>query len=288
VKPVLAMLAIPAAVGWIGPRAAVVEQRVYVTVADAKGTPIRNLSASNFQVAVDDVRQTIVAVAPAAEPVSALLLTDRLGSNSDYRPADLQDAVGEFVSRLKSSQPQSRFALTTFDGVVVQGTSFSSDTSALSKTIGRMTAITDAPLVDALTAACGAMRLAPSDRRAILLVFASYRPDQGKTRTDVTSQTCRQSGASLWSLEARASDGRNFPNPAREMAVDQISLWSGGLRELVTTAASLRVLAGRVADLIGAQYAITYSPGTGSADSRLTVGVNVRDAFVLAPMWASR
>ena len=54
----------------------------------------------------------------------------------------------------------------------------------------------------------------------------------------LASEMCRLSGASLWTLEARASDGRNLRNAAREMAVDQISQWSGGMHELITTARS--------------------------------------------------
>jgi hypothetical protein len=264
------------------------EQRVYVTIADAKGTPIRGLTAADFSIQIDDAKQTIVSVTPAAEPASVLILTDRLGQTSDYRPSDLQRAVRSFSARLRDGGADPRFALTTFEGVVVQAAKFGDAGADLQKILGRLTPVTSAPLVEALTDACRTVRFAPTPRRVILLLFAAYRPDEGQTRVDVASEMCRLSGASLWTLEARASDGRNLRNPAREMAVDRISQWSGGMHELVTTARALDATAAIMANLIAAQYVITYTPGGGHDQSRLTVGVGVRDAFVLAPMWASR
>jgi hypothetical protein len=40
-------------------------------------------------------------------------------------------------------------------------------------------------------------------------------------------------------VEARASDGRNYPNPARERIVDDVSRMSGGMREYVKHATGL-------------------------------------------------
>lgn len=284
-----ASLLILAALGlWPAGQTAGVERRVHVVIADAKGVPVRGLTAADFSVQVDDVRQTIVSVEPATDPPSVLILTDRLGQTSDYRPADLQRAVGNFIKRLRATHADSRFALTTFEGVLVQAVKFSDQQADLVQMLGRLTPVTSAPLVEALTDACRTVRFAPTTRRAILLMFAAYRPDEGLTRNDIASEMCRLSGASLWTLEARASDGRNLRNAAREMAVDQISQWSGGMHELITTARMLDATAAVMAELIASQYVITYSPGGGTPQSRLTVGVNARDAFVLAPLWATR
>ena len=69
------------------------------------------------------------------------------------------------------------------------------------------------------------------------------------------------SGASLWAVEARASDGRNYPNPARERIVEDVSRMSGGMREYVSTAAALDSLSRLMGDLVASQYAITFAGG---------------------------
>ena len=48
---------------------------------------------------------------------------------------------------------------------------------------------------------------APTERRAILNLFAAYRPDLSTIRTDEVGRALRQSGASLWSIDVVASTG---------------------------------------------------------------------------------
>ena len=263
--------------------------QVYVTVADQQGRPVTGLTAADFFVRIDDTIQEVVAATRATEPASVLLLTDRLGTTSDYRPGDLQRALRGFLGVLGSADARSQFALTTFDGIVLQVAPFGASPGLVDRALNRLTVSgNDAPLVDALTDACRTVARAPTPRRAILLVFAAFRADHGNPRSDITEGACRQSGASLWTLEARASDGRNYPNPAREMVVDGISRSSGGLHELVTTSEQLAGLASVMAGLIASQYVVTYGPGGGTARSRLTVGVRREHVIVLAPTWLDR
>lgn len=263
---------------------------VYVSVADAQGRPVRGLTAADFFVQVDETVQTVVTAGPATDPLSVVLLTDRLGVTSDYRPDDLRRALAGFLRVVRHDQPAPNIALTTFDDIVVQAARFGATPEVVDEALDRMTVTgNDAPLVDALADACRTARVfSPTRRRAILLVFAAFRPDRGNPRPDVAGRSCRQSGASIWALEARASDGRNYPNPAREAAVDEVSRSSGGLHELVTTSSRLAGLAEIMAELIAGQYAVTYRPGGGTSDSRLTVGVRREDVIVLAPTWMDR
>lgn len=264
-------------------------ERVYVTVADAQGRPVTGLGADDFFLELDGTRQEVISVEPASEPLSVVVLTDRLGLNSDFRASDLQRALQRYADTVRAGAPDSRIALTTFDGIVVRVVRFDGAAATLDRELGRLTVVSrDAPFVDALGDACSMMEGAPTGRRAILIVFAAYRPDQGNPRPDLTGRTCRQSGASVWALEARSPDGRNYPSPAREMVVDQVSQASGGMHELVTTAAQLEGLAGIFANLLASQYAVTFGPGGGTAESQLTVGVRRTDVFVLAPSWRAR
>ena len=62
------------------------QQKIYVAVADNRGRPVRGLTAADFRIAIDDTVQEIVSVAPATEPLSIVLLTDRLGLEAAYTP----------------------------------------------------------------------------------------------------------------------------------------------------------------------------------------------------------
>ncbi len=285
-RALLAVVFAGAALGWSTGVAAPATTRIYVVVADAKGLPVLGLPASAFFVELNGKPVEIVSAGPASEPASILLLTDRLGQTSDYRPADLRKALRSFVEVSSDGRIETKFALTTFDQIVTAVAKFPSSPAEAGRVIDKLVgSALDAPFVDALSDACTTASASPTDRRIIFVVYASYRPDHGLSRIDATAESCRGSGASLWAVEARASDGRNYPNPARERIVDDVSRMSGGMREYVNAATGLDSLSRLMGTLVASQYAITFASGPTNIDSKLTVGVKRTGVFVMAPTW---
>src|SRR5579884_2545246 len=72
-----------------------------VTVQDASGQQVGNLSASAFEVYEDGKRQDIRYFAPVSTPYSILLLFDRSGSTQDQWPL-MQRAVAGFILTLRA------------------------------------------------------------------------------------------------------------------------------------------------------------------------------------------
>lgn len=269
-------------------RAGLAQEHVYVTVVDGKGRPITDLNASDFVVEIDGVAQEIIRAERATVPPSILLLTDRLGLNSTYTPFDLSQALRDFVKAIRAGSPESRFGLTTFDGPVVQVTKFTSAPAELDRALGRLSSVTPtAALLDALSDASRQLTAAPTDRRMVLVVVASYRVDQSGLGTDLTGEQLRMSKASMWAVEVRAETG-NFSNQAREEILDTGSRLSGGLRDVVSSRSGIGYSCKRFAELILAQYDVTYAPARGTGRSRLAVGVKGSGRRVLAPSWLSR
>ena len=260
--------------------------RVYVVVADPRGQPVLGLPASAFFVQLNGKPVEVVSAAPATEPASILLLTDKLGQTADYRPADLRKALRSFVEVSSDGRVETKFALTTFDQVVTAVAKFPSSPAEAGRVIDRLVgSALDAPFVDALAEACTTASFSPTDRRIIFAVYATYRPDRGLARIDATAESCRGSGASLWAVEARASDGRNYNNPARERIADDVSRMSGGMREYANTATGLDSLSRLMGALVASQYAITFEAAATTIESKLTVGVKRTGVIVMAPTW---
>ena len=84
---------------------------VDVTVQDAGGNTINDLSAESFTVHENGVRQEIVHFLPVATPYNVLLLFDRSGSTQG-KWVLMQRAVAGFIANLR---PQDRVAIATFD-----------------------------------------------------------------------------------------------------------------------------------------------------------------------------
>src|SRR5262249_17139303 len=85
-----------------------------VTVQDAAGRPLNDLSADTFTVYENGIKQEIVYFLPVSTPYHILLLFDRSGSTQD-KWLVMQRAVAGFIASLR---PQDRIGIATFDETV--------------------------------------------------------------------------------------------------------------------------------------------------------------------------
>jgi len=264
-------------------------QRIYVTVVDAKGKPVTGLTKEDFTIRLGQEPQEVLGLAPAVEPASVVILTDRLGLNSTYTPFDVGQALRDFARAIRAANPESRIALTTFDGTVVQVTKFTSAFAETDRALGRLITNSEgAALFDALSAVCQAMRSAPTDRRIIFTLFAAYRPDLSTLQPEHVREMLRRSAAGLWVVEVRQVPGSNITNPAREQVLDHGSRMSGGLREIVSSRSGVSAATKRMAELMLGQYVLSYGPGGGTSQTQLIVEVKRPGVRVLAPGWTTR
>jgi hypothetical protein len=267
------------------------DARVYVAVADSRNRPVTDLAAADVFVSIDDQPQEVASVAPATEPVSVVVLTDRLGLEPAYGPPDLQRGLAAFVKVVRTASPESKFALTTFDGPVVRVSSFATPAAEFDRTIGRLSTVArDGALLDALTDACKTLAEAPSRRRVIFALFAGYRSETSTATVELVAQLLRQSGASFWALEAQTAAGDSFGNANRELVVDRASRLSGGMRDIVASAVGVESSARRMGELVASQYVVTYRPldtarGTPGGNGVRKVGVKRSGLKVYAPSW---
>ena len=263
--------------------------RVYVSVADNKGKPLAGLTAADFKIAIDDKEQEVLSVAPATEPVDAVIITDRLGLDPAYSSFTVQHALSGFVKGIRSV-PDSRIALTTFDGPVVRITGFNSPATELNKAIGRLsTTAIESGMLNAVVDACEILRDSKTDRKVIFAMFAAYRADTSNAWNDKAVMTMWQSNASLWALEVQSIGGASGGNAGREEVASLGSRMSGGMHVSVASAVGLSNQAQLMATLIAKQYAIDYAPGTDpNTSSRRKIAVNRNGARILFPTWVAR
>ena len=289
----LASLAIVLALLTIGRPATVNGQagrsRVYVSVADSKGKPVAGLTAADFKIAIDDKEQEVLSVAPATEPVDVVIITDRLGLDPAYSNFTVQHALSGFVKGIRTV-PDSRIALTTFDGPVVRITGFNTPPAELNKAIGRLaTNAVESGLLNAVVDACELLSESKTDRRVIFAMFAAYRADTSNAWNDKSMMTMWRSNASLWALEVQSIGGAVGGNAGREEVVGLGSRLSGGMHVNVASAVGLSNQAQLMATLISKQYVINYAPGSDpNTASRRRIAVNRNGVKILFPTWVAR
>ena len=289
----LASLTIALAIPAIGPPGAVkalaAPGRVYVSVADNKGKPVSGLTVADFKIAIDDKEQEVLSVAPATEPVDVVIITDRLGLDPAYSNFTVQHALSGFVKGIRTV-PDSRIALTTFDGPVVRITGFNSPATDLNKAIGRLsTNAIESGMLNAIVDACELLRESKTDRKVIFAMFAAYRADTSNQWNDKAVMTMWQSNASLWALEVQSIGGAVGGNAGREEVASLGSRMSGGMHVNVASAVGLSNQAQLMATLIAKQYVVAYAPGSdANTSSRRKIAVNRNGVKILFPTWVAR
>ena len=150
------------------------QKRLFVAVHDSTGAPVIDLTASDFLIRIDGADQEIVRVTRATTPPSVVLLTDQLGLTSSYPLSDLRDGLAAFVRTIRAASSDARFSLLTFDGSPNVRTRFDSSPAILDREIARLVGVAPSSvLLDAVHQAAGLLTRGPTERRAILNVFAA-------------------------------------------------------------------------------------------------------------------
>jgi hypothetical protein len=300
------------------------QERIFITVHDSTGAPVTDLTPNDFLIRIDGVNRELVSARRAETPPSIVILTDQLGLTSSYPLTDLREGLATFVRTIREASPEARFALLTMDGSPRVRARFDAAPSVIDRELARLVGVApNSVMLDGVHQASEILARAPTERRAILNVFAAYRPDASSLRTDEVGGMLRQSGGSLWSVEVvaptgwQSSQGPNRPsaaNPAaglgdplqvtaapgpssssgayasmpREVVIAEGGVRSGGLRQTVTSRQQLAPALARVAELLLAQYEIVYGAGAATAKSERLVAVRRANVGVLAPSWVRR
>ena len=265
------------------PLAAISQRRpFYVSVTDSKGAPAAGLTASDLAVEVNGKPAAVSSVAPAAEPVSVVVVTEGIRRDAISETRKMMQAV---IVGARAIHPESRVGLMIHDGAVAPKMHpVTTDVQALQTEIGRFfESSPNAPLLDSILIAAQTLSFEKHARRAIVVVTRG----QADAQTDVMSPirvalAVRASGASLWALDL---GGREAPTGAAEQRVlSDVTADSGGRRER-SSVSSIESLTERIMATIRGQYAITLEDGVTAKAASPRVTARNKDLKILAPSW---
>ena len=228
------------------------------SVLDKNGRPALGLTADQFEVYEEGVKQKIELLEPITQqPLDMALMID--SSLSETKELEFEgDAAGQFIQKLV--RPSDRLGVFEFADAVTQLAPFSSNIPALQSSLKRISPGDGTALYDAIFLGSQALAKNPAGRRrAIVLVT-----DAGETTSRADFETARRAAlradALLYTIVIRAVKNEGGRNTAGEHALETIADTTGGATYFPDDIAQLSAMFDLIDRELRTQYRIAYYP----------------------------
>jgi Ca-activated chloride channel family protein len=244
------------------------EVDVYVSVTDANGQPVKNLTPEDFNLAEDGQPVSLTHASRAGEqgPVTAVLVIDKSGSmNHANKMEAAREAAIAFVQLMR---PGDATGVISFNTQVTTVQPLTEDKESLIEAIKSIEAVDDTAMYDALHEA-SAMLEPVSGRKAIIVVTDGMNTAGQRTR-DETLALVSEQGVSIYTIGlGDPSQGTETYAGIDEPTLKAIAEESGGLYTFAPNPENLRNLYELLSLRIQNEYKLTYR-----SPNRLRDGTN--------------
>jgi Ca-activated chloride channel homolog len=228
------------------------------SVLDEDGRPALGLTADQFEVYEEGVRQKIELLEPETQqPLDLALMID--SSLSEVKELEFEgDAASRFIQKLV--RPSDRLAVFEFADTVTQLAPFSSNVASLQGALKRIVPGDGTALYDAVYLGAQGLAKNPAGRRRVIVLVT----DAGETTSRADFETARRSAlradALLYTIVIRAVKTESGRNTAGEHALETIAESTGGAIYFPDTLAQLDDMFSRIDRELRTQYRIAYYP----------------------------
>ena len=262
---------------------------VFVSALDSAGLPMTDLATETWGVREDGADRPIVSIKRATEKLNVVLLVDSTKLVQPYID-DIRKSCLTLVKTLRAGDPTAAVSLMTFGGSATTIVDFGKPEADLDKALQRLfpNQETGGVLFEGLIAASKQLTKLEAPRRAIVgLNLENEAEASGNTITpQVVANAVLPSRASLWFVSFHnigAGEKTTGSQPNRDLILANLPTQTGGIRNVVNTTNVLEANLKRVADVLLAQYAVTYTRPEGATPKLLQMAVARPGAQMLVP-----
>jgi len=259
------------------------EKSLFVSVLDASGKPVTDITAADFAVREDGMDREVVKATPAADPLRIALLVDTTSEAEAY-VRDIRVGIKAFIQDVLAKSPESQISLWEFGQASVRIKDFTSDAAALEKEAGRLFPKPQAAsvLLEALYDASEALANRPSPRRAIVVLNLEPSDEQSRQQPNKITDSLMRSRAQLWAVSVQKGSLRNAQ---RDLVLSTLVRNAGGRREFIVAQSAIEGYMRQYAAALTAQYELTYTRPSGRPQVVQT-GVRRNGLQVIAGIFA--
>jgi von Willebrand factor type A domain len=242
-----------------------VDKSLFMSVLDEKGKPVKDMVADDILIREDGVDRQVVAVKPAATPISVAILvdtaqgtrvTDAYGTPEEY-VRDLRVTVSSFAKQLLGQSPNASVSLMEFGQAAITMVKFTTDPVEFEKGVNRIVSRPGVASVlsEALEAANKDLAQRPGGRRAIVSINLEPSNEQSFDNAKPIKDAFRKSGAQLWALSIHRG---KLQNSKRDVVLNDFSKLTGGQRDYIVGISAAEGILKGYADALVYQYEVVY------------------------------
>lgn len=241
---------------------------VILSLVDADGRPLTDVQADDVRVREDVTDGQVLGLKRAASPLFIQVLVDTTPAVEPF-VSDLRKALTAFVQRIKAGDPSAQIGLLEFGGAAAPITPITGSVDDLEKSITRIFPKPNvgSVLLEAIITASNSLVSRPSPRRAIVSFNIEPSNELSRESPNKMFLALALSGAQVWSLSLQTTN-RAAP---RDVVLNDVTRRTGGRREIINSSSAIQGYLEQYADVLLAQYELTYRvPGDRPAKVLLT------------------
>jgi hypothetical protein len=267
------------------------EKHILVTVTGKDDAPVKDLAATEFKVREDGVSREVLKVAPAADPMSIVLIVDD-SEISDRAISEIRQGVSGFIKQILAANPQNEITLMTVGDRPTVVVPASSSAASLNRAVERIFARkgSGAYLLQGITDATKILNKKETGRRLIVAFDIEDGTEFSNDSHESVTTALKNAKATLWTVALREKDVAPVTPEARERAIvlTDVAVASGGGSKAVLTRMAVPQGFTWAATLLTSQLDLTYShPESLIPASKLEVDVTRKDVRLFSPRWGS-
>jgi hypothetical protein len=297
--PLITFIALGAVVVAVQATQAGGDKTVLAVAVDAKGAPIKDIGAQDWGVREDGANRQIVDVKPAPAMQMVVLVDTTRGIEQSVR--DVRTGVTSFVHAIQAGSPDSVIAVMSVSGAQTMLVDFGKSAADMDKALGRIfpDQSQSTTFLEAFPEALKRLAKMPaSPRRVLVSLNLEGFPESSQIQPQLVANAVLASGVSMWSVSFRnvasistsasaeakgGGIGSGNVGQNRDMILNNLTGQTGGTRLTVNAASAIEASLGEIANLLLAQYSVTYKRPEGPAPAQLQIAVARPGARVLIP-----
>ncbi|HUL74040.1 MAG TPA: VWA domain-containing protein [Vicinamibacterales bacterium] len=295
IRPTLLTLTLGAAAAWLlapalHARAPVrAETKAAFAIAlDATSNPITDLTKDDWGVREDGQNRKLIDAKPATDPLTIVVLVDMTRwVQSSLK--DMRTALTTFTHAIQAAQPTAQIAIVGFSTQSQTLVELGKTAADIDKAIAHVVADQSGQstvMLEAFMDAAKKLAQAPSPRRAIVTLNLDGFDETSSVQPQNVASAVLATRASLWAVSFKNSESARVKGQggqSRDQVLNNLTSQTGGVRLTVGTSNVLEPQLQKVAQVLLAQYLVTYERPEGPAPKLLQMAVARPGAQMLVP-----